>query len=192
MLTTNYTIAEVGITVPYPAKRDAIRHNRGFVDTRGRPDTARGIPELADSSALKALVIALAAPDSRYFSLGCDLGAHEDNEELPCVAGGYLQIAATHFYQVSANEYYRVARFIGAFVDPRSADFCWLLNLECVSVRFQLAGYDEIFPSLQLWFFARARTPQRALIAREALVAAVADAIAVSPSSEMAPTGPVR
>lgn len=70
------------ITVPYPPLFDSIRRNHGFVDLRGRPDLAAEISEGAQSIALKTLLIELAAGLSPIFSIGCDLGTHEEPEAI--------------------------------------------------------------------------------------------------------------
>jgi len=176
VLTVNFTSAAKGITVPYAALHDKIRRNHGFVDSRGRPDLADQIPELRRSDALKALVLTLSAPGSVYFSLGCDLGSHKDNEYPPVVAGGYIQIAATQFHTATKDEYVGFAKFLCTHMESKSNNFLWKLNLEYASVQFKLDGFDEIFPSVQMWFFARAKTERLAETSREALIAAIHDA----------------
>jgi hypothetical protein len=47
-------------TVPYPAFKDDIRYNRGFIDLRGRPDRAKEIAETAASNALSKLLLRVA------------------------------------------------------------------------------------------------------------------------------------
>jgi hypothetical protein len=54
------------------------RRNHGFVDLRGRPDLAIEIPEGSQSPALKGILVELSEPDSPLFTLGCDLGTHEE------------------------------------------------------------------------------------------------------------------
>ena len=61
-----------GITVPYPPLFDGIRKNRGFVDTRGRPDLASDIAEGLESNALRNCLVKISDENS-YFPLGCDL-----------------------------------------------------------------------------------------------------------------------
>jgi hypothetical protein len=82
-----------GITVPYAPIFDAIRKNRGFKDTRGRPDLAEEIAEGIESRALGKCLVRI-AKENLYFSLGCDLGSHREPEQpapLRQAAGGYIQ-----------------------------------------------------------------------------------------------------
>lgn len=179
MLTTTYTVGEEGITVPYPPKFNDVQRNSGFVDARGRPDLAAQIPELSQSPALRSLMIALAQPGNANFSIGCDLGSHEqpDDRDAPYVAGGYVQIARANFYSTSAPAYLAQARTITQHVNQRSSDEAWKLEHVCTSVRFLIDGHDEILPSLWIWFFASAKSDVRALESRERLIVALHEAI---------------
>jgi len=73
-----YTIAQTscaGTLVPYgPAVREDGNINHGWRDLRASPELVDNIPELSKSSGLKALVKAIAAPDSRIMSIGCECG----------------------------------------------------------------------------------------------------------------------
>jgi hypothetical protein len=71
------------MTVPYAPITDDIRHNRGFVDLRGRSDLAREIAEGRDSVALRNLLVRIAQPGSRIFTIGCDLEAHQEPTHAP-------------------------------------------------------------------------------------------------------------
>jgi hypothetical protein len=82
------------ITVPYAPIADDIRQNRGFVvDLREHPEKARDIAEGNQSSALRHLLVRVAAAGSPIFTLGCDMGAHVESTRVPLrrreVAGGY-------------------------------------------------------------------------------------------------------
>jgi hypothetical protein len=63
-----FQVENDGTTVPYPAFKDAVRDNRGFVDLRGRPDRAMDIAEGAISVALSKLLVKVASPTSPIFS----------------------------------------------------------------------------------------------------------------------------
>ena len=78
MLAIDFEIEKEGMTVPYPQLFNDIGRNHGFVDLRGRPDLAIEIPEGSQSPALKAILVELSGPDSPLFTLGCDLGTHEE------------------------------------------------------------------------------------------------------------------
>ena len=102
-MTFKYTfrVEDEGTTVPYPAVKDEIRDNRGFVDLRGRPDRADEIAESMASPALRNLLRELASTHSPIFTLGCDLGFHLEPTSVPAsrraVAGGYVQIAGIYY-----------------------------------------------------------------------------------------------
>ena len=94
------------MTVPYPPETDEIRHNRGFIDLRKEPERASEIAETA-GSALRSLLIRLGKKGSPIFTIGCDLGAHQERTNIPArrreVAGGYIQFASIH-YEVSRGQ----------------------------------------------------------------------------------------
>jgi hypothetical protein len=68
MFQTDLEMDQEGMTFPYPPLFDDTRKNHDFVDVRGRPDFASIIAEGAGSSAMKALLIALAQPGSKLWS----------------------------------------------------------------------------------------------------------------------------
>jgi len=66
------------------------------------------VPEALHSPELKALLVDLAQADSQIFTLGCDLGAHEDqaDEQYKFTAGGYVQLMSAKGGAVpSADDY---------------------------------------------------------------------------------------
>jgi hypothetical protein len=90
-----------GMTVPYAPRTDEIRRNRGFVDLRGQPDKANEVAEGAESPALRNLLVRVAKAGSPIFTIGCDLGAHQESTSVPArrreVAGGYIQFASVDY-----------------------------------------------------------------------------------------------
>jgi hypothetical protein len=91
-----YKTSKEGITVPYGPIFDDIRRNYGFTDLRGRPDLAEQIFEGSSSPALRDLLVRIAGERS-YFSLGCDLGRHCEDEQPQIqrkFSGGYIQVAS--------------------------------------------------------------------------------------------------
>src|ERR1700677_4485709 len=108
VITTDFQIDEVGMTVPYPPLLDDIRRNHGFFDLRGRPDLAAEIAEGLQSTAMQGLLVTLAQPCSHLFTLGCDLGEHEQsesNENGRYAAGGYLQLMSSAYAERSPEDY---------------------------------------------------------------------------------------
>jgi hypothetical protein len=130
MLSTSYDEDQEVITVPYGPLFDEIRRNSGFVDVRGRPDLAAQTPEGAGSPNLKKLLIALSNTTSPLFTLGCDLGTHEEREHsrIRYGAGGYIQVMKTTFAEAAPDEYLDLARAVSAEVDKSSADHDWELQ----------------------------------------------------------------
>jgi hypothetical protein len=120
MLAIDFEIEKEGMTVPYPQLFNDIGRNHGFVDLRGRPDLAIEIPEGSQSPALKAILVELSEPDSPLFTLGCDLGTHEEpwrEESARHVAGGYVQLMCASYSDRSPEDYttfgYAIAQVLG-------------------------------------------------------------------------------
>jgi hypothetical protein len=181
MLTTSYEVDE-GITVPYAPIFDQIRCNHGFVDTRGRPDIAASIPEASKSSALKRLLIQLASPNSSFFSLGCDLGAHEEKwcvETERYVAGGYVQIMFADYANRSSDDYYALATAVAREMDGRAQVHSWMLRFALGYVDFRLENAPDLIPSLWVWFYSRAFSSNVALVSREDLIRSLCDVLEV-------------
>src|SRR5262245_40809747 len=71
------TFDPVAMTVPYASIADNIRNNRGFVDSRVRPDKANENAEGNASPAVRRLLVPAANVRSTIFTLGCELGSHK-------------------------------------------------------------------------------------------------------------------
>jgi hypothetical protein len=175
---SKFRIESTAISVPYPPIADDIRNNRGYVDTRGRPDLAMNIAEGANSIALGHILSELAQPNSIIFSVGCDLGAHEEPTHVPLrrrhVAGGYIHFSSANYTQITSETY---AAFANALVDDLRAvcgSNIWEVRL--VGQPAQFCFPDEphgISPTLQIWFFAAAEHPPAAAQSRERLIEAI-------------------
>lgn len=173
MLTSDFRVAEEGITVPYPPLFDQTRHNYGFVDLRGHPELVTNIPEGSQSAALRALLVRLSEPGSPFFSLGCDLGAHEESENDETsrhVAGGYVQVIRTPYADRSPDDYLTYGQAITEALTLKAENYNWFVRLELNFVVFELDNFSKLVPSLLIWFYARSRTPQSALTSREVLI----------------------
>ncbi|HEY4114456.1 MAG TPA: hypothetical protein VGM17_10395, partial [Rhizomicrobium sp.] len=113
----SFKVDPEGITVPYPPVTDEIRRNRGFIDLRGKPEMASGVEEGRDSPALHNLLARLARKDSLIFTIGCDLGTHQERTNVPArrreVAGGYVQFASIYYYRTQPQSYAALADAIG-------------------------------------------------------------------------------
>jgi hypothetical protein len=166
-----------GITVPYPAAEFAGRVNHGFSDTRGRPDLAATIAEGTASRALRNLLVALAQPGAKFFSVGCDLGAYEEKPapgKILQVFGGYLQIMAADYANTEAACYQAAAERIGAGAREEVEKDAWDIKFALKDVRFELDGFGKITPSLDIWFYAYGLTKAAASASRERLLRAIA------------------
>jgi len=183
----SFEVDPVGITVPYPAATDEIRRNRGFVDLRKEPERASEIAEAAESQALYNLLVRIAKKRSLIFTIGCDLGAHQERTNIPArcreVAGGYMQFASIHYDRAEPQSYSAFANAIGKNVKSRAGQDHW--KLDCIGkwVDFKFEGEPQgLRPSLWIWFFAASNTPLNALQSRERLIEAI-DAAVASPAT---------
>lgn len=180
-----------GITVPYPPIADGVRNNRGFVDLRGRPDLAAQIVEGSVSISFQNLLVAISS-EGKFFSLGCDLGRHTDDDassEFREVAGGYFQFSYIGYSSASTDQYDRCAEFLARRLRPRSRGHKWQVNFVGCWVQFKLTDESQtLAPSLWLWFFASAATRAAAEASRESLIDALrgcfSDQRAVLPFSQ--------
>lgn len=169
-----------GSTVPYGPIYDGIRRNSGFTDLRGRPDLAEEVVEGASSAKLRDLLVRLSREGS-YFSLGCDLGAHIEEERPPTlrmVSGGYIQIAAMNYAEASTAQYDVFCDAFSCELEPYSRKRRWAITLEGTYVQFNLPSELAIkAPSIWIWFFAAARTHEKSSQSREELLAAIGEAL---------------
>jgi|ERR1700687_160939 len=121
-----------GITVPYGPIFDGVKKNSGFSDVRGRPDLAAQIAEGGTSKALGNLLVR-AARENVYFSLGCDLGDHQELESPAAqrqIAGGYIQVAAINYSDASTDQYDEFGKAVTSELRKRAQSFHWRIELE--------------------------------------------------------------
>lgn len=171
MLQTELETDEEGMTVPYPSVFDDIRNNHGFVDTRGCPELALRIAEGSESLAMRKLLIELAQPNSRIFSVGCDLGTKFLTEEkLPYTAGGYVQIMDVAYADRSPDDYAKFAQAMSGSLKQRSQGYKWRVDFVLTPVAFKLDGFSDMTGSLWIWFHAFAASEHKSLHSRETLV----------------------
>jgi len=173
MLAIDFEIEKEGMTVPYPPLFNDIRRNHGFVDLRGRPDLAIEIPESSQSPTLKAILVELSEPDSPLFTLGCDLGTHEEpwrEESARHVAGGYVQLMCTSYSDRSPEDYTTFGYAIAQVLGEKAQDYNWFVRFVLKLVALSLKDFSGAAPSLWIWFYAIAETPEAALASRESLI----------------------
>lgn len=184
-LRTAYRQTSAGIRVPYQARSGT---NQGFVDLRGRPDLAGSIAEAIGSKALRDLLVRLATPGWPAFSLGCDLGMHEEKAapaQRRHVAGGYLHIARADYQAASSHDYHAVAQSLEAALAEKVGRRNWELAFLLQEVEMNLDGGDpRACPSLSICFYASAPNPATALHSREALIGALDAAFAASAAQQ--------
>jgi hypothetical protein len=168
------------LVVPYPADHGGGRTNHGFIDLRGRPAQARAIVEAQPSPAFRDLLVQLADPGSRYFSIGCELGGME----LPAAdgtvnfsAGAYLQIAASDLHSNVAlhrGEQEKLADRLRDHLEPLSEGHSW--QVECivsVIMAEALGGPEQIWSPL-IYMHAQGSSPEAAVQSAEVLFASLA------------------
>lgn len=182
-LEVNYSSGQA-ITIPYPPLVDRIRNNRGFVDTRGRPDLALRIAEGSQSKALQNCLVRI-SKENLYFSIGCDLGHHPEPDSPAaqrCCAGGYLQVAPINYADCTTDQIDAFGFAIADSLGPLSKKQFWELNLIGEYVNFQLPSERPIqAPSMQIWFYARARDLRRAISSRESLLGSISQVLHTRP-----------
>jgi len=161
-----------GNTVPYPPLFDEVRRNHGFVDTRGKPERIAEIPEAKESSALAALLSRLALPGSKFVSLGCDLGQHDEPKarlSMRRVAGGYVQVIAGREADYTLEFLQKAAKALETGLKARVGTDRWQVNLQLSPVLLQIDEEVEI-QSIWIWFYAKASTSEGAVASRERLI----------------------
>lgn len=184
-LRTAYRETSAGIRIPYPAQSGT---NHGFVDLRGRPDLAATIAEAAGSTALHKLLVRLAVPGSPIWTLGCDLGVH-DEKAAPAprrqVAGGYLHVVRADYQAASAQDCHVLARSLESGLADKVGRRNWELAFLLQDVELHLDGGDpRPCSSLSICFYASAPNPAAAVHSREALIGALDAALAASAASQ--------
>ncbi len=173
MLAIDFEIEKEGMTVPYPQLFNDIGRNHRFVDLRGRPDLAIEIPEGSQSPALKAILVELSEPDSPLFTLGCDLGTHEEpwrEESARHIAGGYVQLMCASYSDRSPEDYTTFGYAIAQVLGEKAQDYNWFVRFVLKLVVLSLEDFSGAAPSLWIWFYAIAETPEAALASRESLI----------------------
>jgi hypothetical protein len=169
-----------GNTVPYGPIFDDIRKNYGFSDLRGRPDLAEKIFEGASSRALRDLLVRIARERS-YFSLGCDLGRHVEDEQPPIrrnISGGYIQISSMTYAQASTDQYDTFCKVFGKELKRYTGKQRWKIDLQGQYVQFNMPGEPSAMaPSIWMWFFAAAKTHETSDHFREELLVAIEGAL---------------
>jgi hypothetical protein len=180
----SFEVDPVGISVPYPPATDEIRRNRGFIDLRKEPERASEIAEGSESPALRNLLVRVATEGSPIFTIGCDLGAHQERTNAFVrrqeVAGGYIQFASIHYDRAEPQFYSAFANAIGKNVKSRAGQDHW--KLECIGtwIDFKFEGEPQVLrPSLWIWFFAASNTALKAVQSRERLIEAIDAAVAL-------------
>ena len=171
MFETDLQMDEKGMTVPYPSLSDGVRKNYGFVDVRGQPELASQIAEALQSSAMKTLLVTLAQPGSKLFSVGCDLGSkYAIEEKLPHTAGGYVHVMDVAYADRAPEDYARFAQAVAERLRKRSQRHTWRVLFKLTPVAFKLDGFSRMTGSLWIWFHAFADSERRALSSREVLI----------------------
>jgi hypothetical protein len=143
-----------------------------------RPDKAYDITEGNDSPALRHFLVRAAGTGSEIFTLGCDLGTHQEpnrsGTKARQIAGGYVQFASRHYDQAKPHSYAAFANAIVAGMKLRVGKDHWEIDFVGKPVSFKFDNEPSgIYPSLMVWFFANARGPLAALQSRERLIKAI-------------------
>lgn len=127
---------------------------------------------------MRKLLIELAQPDSKIFSVGCDLGTKLlTEEEPPHVAGGYVQIMHISYADRSPQDYARYAAAVADMLKTGSENHEWRVSFVLTPVAFKLDHFSDMTGSLWIWFHAFAYSEEGALGSRETFIAELGQAL---------------
>lgn len=165
---------EGALVLPHPADDRGRRTNRGFVDLRGQQELAANLAESQPSRAMQSILIALARPEAQFFTIGCEVSAHQTNQKR-FGAGRNLQIAASDFSIACRDRKYLVALSdtIKARVDQRCGVEEWAIQFLLSVIETTAIGGPGQLWSPVLRFEAEAATLQHASHSAEKLVMAL-------------------
>ncbi|MGD0433447.1 MAG: hypothetical protein ABSA58_20380 [Acetobacteraceae bacterium] len=186
-LLVRYEGAGTGNTVPYPPLHDEIRNNRGFVDLRGKPETAKTIAEGLEAPELQLLLVDLATQGSPLFSLGCDIGAHRETRGAKGrreVAGGYVQVIGSDYAKLNSKDYLSHSKAIAADMRRQIGRDDWKITFALVPVQLNLDDFNEIVPSVEIWFWARSASPNDAVLSRQRLLNVLRKALSMESNAQ--------
>jgi hypothetical protein len=137
------------LTLPYERNFENGRTNHGFRDIRGRPDLAEEIAETVTSQALKELLVALAQPGSKYFSIGCDFRAWPPSQPgEPYQVAGYIQLVFSDLERdaVDHRRHLQFGRDLKMHLQRSVGDELWVVKLVVAAVdATDIAGPEEMW-----------------------------------------------
>jgi hypothetical protein len=127
--------------IPYPAELDDGRTNHGFQDLKGNTNAVQAIAEVQDCPALRDALVAINAPETPFFTVGCEKSPNQG--EGMFWKSGYLEFAFNYAEMVSdAARYFPLffhfnqATPLREFLAAHQIQFCWELQ----ACRFRKAG----------------------------------------------------
>lgn len=95
--------------IPYgPVQRDSFgSSNHGFKNVKGRPDEVETIPELQDSPAFKAAILAISEASTPFFTIGCESKLNHEGDV--CWKRGFVEFAFNYTRLVAdAQNYFKL------------------------------------------------------------------------------------
>jgi hypothetical protein len=127
--------------IPYPAELDDGRTNHGFKDVKGNPEAIDAIAEIQDCRSLRDALQALNAPETQFFTVGCEKALNEHDGKF--WKRGYLEFSFNYAELVRDAVSYFMLFFhfnqappIREFLPKQSVQFAWELQ----GCRFKKAG----------------------------------------------------
>jgi hypothetical protein len=124
--------------VPYPVDLDDGRENHGFRVLKSDPSAIETIPEIQDCPALREALVALNAPDTPFFTVGCEKRLNRNKGSY--WRKGYLEFSFNYAEWIGdASSYFPVffhfhhSEPVRQFLSKQSIELCWELQ----PVRFE-------------------------------------------------------
>ena len=131
--------------IPYPADLNDGRTNQGFKDLKGNTGAIQAIAEIQDCPALRDALVAINAPETPFFTVGCEKVLNEDEGQF--WKKGFLEFAfnyaemvsdATHYFPLFFH--FNQAAPLRDFLPKHSVQFCWELQ-QCRFNKIGASGF---------------------------------------------------
>jgi hypothetical protein len=131
--------------IPYPSELHEDRTNHGFKDLKGDTSAIQTISEAQDCSAFRDALVALNAPETPFFTVGCEKSLNTYGGKF--WKKGYLEFSFNYAELVSdATSYFTLffhfnrAEPLRELLSRHSIRFCWELQ-QCRFKKVNVGGF---------------------------------------------------